>query len=572
MRGLTKTNLQVLGLFLVLAVLGTWPVAGNLFTKLAGDGGDAYHGIWAIWWLDEAVAGRVELFGTNDLIFHPIGAPMANDSLSLANGLISLPLQRLFGLVPAYNLLFLLSYWLAGWGMYCFARRLELAPGPAILAGLVFAWSPYHVVHSFGHLDLLAIQWLPLFFICYLEVLRGTKGWWPLGAGLFYALAALSAWYYLIYLGLAALILWLAQLARHRCRRPPLWWRQGLLTLLAAALLLAPVLLPILSIWRQQGFVETEDALWYSMLYSADLAAFFTPPTYHPFFGDLVRPRYQRFTANLVEGTVYLGYPVLVLALVGLVRGGDRRRWWLAVGILLALVLAVGPIAQLFGQGLVNVKLPYYYLLQLPFFAHQQAASRSVVLAYFGLALLAAMGAGKLLERRNPAFRTVGLIVAGIVIFVDYLCIPFPMSPGKIPEFYRQVAADTGKTVLLELPGAQGSRWQYYQTVHRQPLINGYISRIPKESRRAQDGEPLYRYLFDEREHDLLLKLKGATPSGGYRFTDADRQTLRNYSVRYVVLHPEAKPELTGSLQNALERLFGRPGEWTDGLLVWRVE
>ncbi len=569
---------RALILYALLAVLCTWPVLPTMGDRLPGDGGDAYHGIWAIWWLAETVAGRADLFDCRS-IFYPFGVSLANDSLSLANGILSLPLQWLFGLAPAYSMLFLLSFALGGWSLYLLARALSLGHRPALLAGVIFAYAPYHVAHAFGHLDLMPVQWVGFFFLALLQVLRGARGLWPVWAGVFFTLAALSAWYYLLYLMLAALVAWLLYLLTHRARLADgRWWRGCLLAALTALLLLAPVVGPVITVWQRQGFTATPDAEWYSVRYSADLAALLTPPRWHLLLGTRVQPLYARaFLANEVEGTVYLGALVLLLAGYGLVRATGRWRWWAAGGALTALLLALGPLPLWLGRPLLAVRLPYHYLLQLPLFAHQQSASRAIVLTYLGLALLAAAGADALAVRlraaRSTRVRAAGnlfLLGAGVALLLDYVCLPYPSSPGRVPALYRELARDG--QVLLELPGAARSRWLYFQTVHRRPLINGYISRIPDASRQAQRDEPLFRFLFD----DELQRLIGAgkiqsVRAFGHIPLPRDLAVLRAYHVSHVLLHPDADPGQYHALRAALLKIFGQPGVLRDGIEVYAV-
>lgn len=570
---------RALLLYSVLAIVTTWPVLPTIGSRLPGDGGDAYHGIWAVWWLAETVAGRADLFDCRS-IFYPVGVSLANDSLSLANGIFSLPLQWLFGLAPAYSILFLLSFALGGWSLYLLARALGIGHGPALLAGIIFAWAPYHTAHSFGHLDLMPVHWLGFFFLALLRVLQGRGGLWPVWAGLFFTLAGLSAWYYLIYLALAAVTAWLVYLLIHRARaRDGHWWRGCLLAVLTAGLLLAPVLGPVLQAWRQQGFIETPEAEWYSQHYSADLAALLTPPRYHLLAGRYFAPTYERFLANEVEGTVYLGWFALLLAWYGLWRGNQRWRFWAAGGAAAALVLAFGPVLQWYGRPLAPVLLPYHYLLKLPLFAHQQSASRAIVLTYLGLALLAAYGAELLAGRwraaRSPhvqAARRFLLPGLGALLLFDFVCFPYSTSAARIPAFYDRVAQEAKPCVLLELPDLSRSTWLYYQTRHRQPLINGYISRIPAESRRAADGVPLFRFLFNgELQRKLTSGEVSVVRAPDHIPQPRDLHTLRAYNVRYVILHPESDPQQYPALRAALRAIFNNDGIAMDGMQVFVV-
>ena len=75
----------------------------------------------------------------------------------------AIPLDALFGPIVAYNLTFLISFFLSAYAMYVLVRYLTGHRGAAFVAGLVFAFSPYHVSGNWdGQMNLANTQWLPL--------------------------------------------------------------------------------------------------------------------------------------------------------------------------------------------------------------------------------------------------------------------------------------------------------------------------------------------------------------------------------------------------------------------------
>src|SRR5438876_9753268 len=79
-------------------------------TAAIGDAGDSSQMLWNLWWVKRAL---VELhqspFHTN-LLFHPTGVNLWLHTLTPLNGVVSIPLQSAFGLVPAYNALVVASF------------------------------------------------------------------------------------------------------------------------------------------------------------------------------------------------------------------------------------------------------------------------------------------------------------------------------------------------------------------------------------------------------------------------------------------------------------------------------
>ena len=72
-------------------------------------------------------------------------------------------IARVAGAVAAYNWLVLLSFPLSAAAAYLLARHLALPPAGALLAALLFAFSPFHLAHAAYHPHIAQTQWLPLY-------------------------------------------------------------------------------------------------------------------------------------------------------------------------------------------------------------------------------------------------------------------------------------------------------------------------------------------------------------------------------------------------------------------------
>ena len=112
-----KRQLAVLSFFVAISLIMTLPVVLNLTTHVAGSGGDPWQTLWRLasteQQLREAVMhGELKTFLATELLGQ--GSPR------LVNLAVwpYLPLQFLGGEVLTYNLVWLLSFMMAGWGMY----------------------------------------------------------------------------------------------------------------------------------------------------------------------------------------------------------------------------------------------------------------------------------------------------------------------------------------------------------------------------------------------------------------------------------------------------------------------
>ncbi|MGB9722559.1 MAG: hypothetical protein ACP5OO_07590 [Chloroflexia bacterium] len=568
--------LALAGYFL-LTLLFTWPLPLHLTEALPGEGGDSWQYLWNFWWFDQALFHGQALYFTRAQ-YYPQGTSLLFHTLSPLNSLLGLPARALGGYLLAYNFIVLLAGTLSGYGTFLLAREVlragETGSGDppsdlaAFLAGAVFALCPYRSVHLLGHLSLVSTETLPFFALFAFRALK-RPGWRPaLGIALAFLAAALIDWYYPLDMLLLAgtFLLWAAgeTLLRRRTGTGLLRSAATLAAgLLLAGLLLAPLLVPML---REAGRATyLEEPLEFSASYGADLAAFFIPSPLHPLWGDLFRPWSEPFAeGNTAEGIVYLGFGPLLLAAIGLWKQGKEGKIWAATAGLFAL-LALGPYLKVLNRP-TGVPLPYLWLYPLPILRFTRVPSRYVILTQLALAVLTALGARTLL-RNNRAWPFSFLLA---LLVLEYLPIPYPLTPARVPTFYRQLAQTPGEEAVLEMPLQKPespwyyTRWMLYQTVHGRPSFRGYISRGDPLFPFA--GAPLFRQLAQSAPADDILYDDWRALAGS---------VLHHYRVGYIVLE-KARLQEEGRLGPARalveEALGGRIPDWEDeDLLVYRV-
>jgi hypothetical protein len=253
-----------------LAVVLTWPMMAHFATHVPGDGIDDPSLAWNLWWAKHAFLDQLQNPFSVGWQFWPVGINLAFYTLTILNGLLGIPLQLAFGLIPTYNLLLLSSFAIGGFGAYLLCldtlgavgkervrrgdrqtprqvdtptRRWPTAlPLAAFLGGALYAFASSKMFYAaLGQGNIASSQWIP-FTVLY--IVRSAR---PAGkahdatlAALFLALQAYAeltyASFLLIFAGLAAL--WgLARVLRHKASGA--WFLIGRF-LLIALLFLAP--------------------------------------------------------------------------------------------------------------------------------------------------------------------------------------------------------------------------------------------------------------------------------------------------------------------------------------------
>lgn len=579
-------HLAVLGFYLVIAVLMTWPVAAHLDDRIAGYPADNYLYVWTTWIVRREVLADLDPLDTM-YIYYPDGVSLALHALIVSKTVPGLLLQAFLSPVTTFNLFLLASLALSGYTTWLLVRCVTGDDAAALVGGLIFACSPFYLAHATaGHLDYISAEGIPLFSYFITRAFDGERWQDALYAGMAMAYTAVSNWAYALYLLVFCVLFVIYRLIVERwahLRWPVL--RQYFIIAVVAMTCSAPLTLPAYLASRS-GTYDITRYVGGAALYVSDALGFFTPSPDHFLVGDLIRPVFDRFTGGRFEGTVFLGFSALALAALGLQRAGRQRgRFWLIVALIFAVIslgpglhvlghyrfawlawMRMGSVARQLGVPMKPewiemfdhapmIPLPGAVLQLLPFFKWTRAPSRFVVVTMLALAVLAGFGIVRLRESLRdrrwlhvPASTAV-TVIAGVMVLFESCILPFPTTPTDVPTFYRYLAQESGDFAILELPiFPYQLQPQYWQTVHGKRLVYGHISRVPEERFAYLD------FIEDEIYH----------PTGYFEAV----------GIRYLILHTDQLeslgPDEASALQTALDTNFELV-EISDHLRVYRA-
>ena len=275
--------------------------------------------------------------------------------LQPATDLPGLLLARWTGGIAAYNAVDLLSFPLAALAASLLAWTLTRSRLTAFAAGLLFAWSPFHVAHAAYHVHIAQVQWLPLTLMAvWLLAARPTA--WRLAFLTAAGVVTCAASFYWALIAAVVVPVALASasfavpLEAGRTRTRAVATSSMLAVLLLAAAAAAVAVLPrfVPGDPMQYAFSATDQAL-----YAARWTSYFLPPVDHPVL-SVVRGAIDG--AGSPEQQIGPGWSVLVLAAIGVVvafkeRGTVRgAAAWLLLVAGVAAACSMNPIARaLFG-------------------------------------------------------------------------------------------------------------------------------------------------------------------------------------------------------------------------------
>jgi hypothetical protein len=171
-------HLAALASYTLLAILVTWPVLTQLKSGVVGavGGVDAYQNVWNMWWVARALSHGQSPFWT-DLLFYPNGVDLFWQTLGFSQALVAAPVTWSLGPRAAVNLTVLASFVVGGYATFLLARRLTGSAPAALVAGAVYAFSPFHLEKVIdGNVEVAAIQWVPCYVFA-LYLLLERPGW-----------------------------------------------------------------------------------------------------------------------------------------------------------------------------------------------------------------------------------------------------------------------------------------------------------------------------------------------------------------------------------------------------------
>jgi len=499
-------------LFTVLTLLMTYPLILNMGSGVR-DLGDPLLSSWILAWNGQRVINLDFQNIFNGNIFYPHKKTIAYSEFLFTQSLIGLPvLLATKNPIFAQNFVFLFSFLTSGLGMYFLARYLTKSNFGGIVAGIIYAFSPFMFGHL-GHLQIIAAGGIPLAFLFLHKFFKSEKYKHLLLFTLFFLLQALANGYYGLYLSLfAGLYILLYIILRKKFGDWRFWIKMGAFVIIIITVA-GPVFYNYKSVRNEMGFFRNVD-------FYADLTSFFAASPLNRIYGNLTA-RFLKLEAPLFPGIL-----AVLLAIIGFIYGLKKNRrkipfiqtpvHFYSIMLLLSFLFTFGP------------KGPYILLYKyVPGFRGLRVASRFHILVIFSLAVLAAFGIKAILSPLPRLKRRMSLVIITpfmLLILVEYLSIPIPWItiPAKrdIPEVYKWLSAKKEDFALVELPLPKPGEFTYkkecpriyYSTYHWKKLVNGYAGYFPPlyyELERRWANEPLEQNIKD----------------------------LKNLGVKYIILH-----------------------------------
>jgi len=322
-------------IYLVFAIIFTFPLITNLRSSVPGDLGDPLLNVWTLWWDSERLIHLdiMNYFDAN--VMFPYRNALAFSEHLTGEAIISLPFYIVFrDPLLVYNILYILSFLIAGTGTYILTYRLTGSGLASFVAGFIYAFVPHRFGQT-GHLQTLFSGFFPICIYYLIRLIDETRFRYALLLSLFVLLQSLVNMYYVVYL---ALVLPLIGIPYIIYKNQVKNLRLIIYIIIAAsisAILLTPFLLPYLQLRDEFGLVR-------------DIRTIASLPDLKNLIGiNHINYLYSKtFSAlDINEGSFFLGITTSVLAIIGLLFSPLRNIYKFIFIILLtfSFLIIAGP-------------------------------------------------------------------------------------------------------------------------------------------------------------------------------------------------------------------------------------
>ncbi len=188
-------------IYLVFFLFFTWPWIAHFNTYFFTDAGDGLQNVWNMWWVDKSIVDLHQLPWFTNYLHYPHGVTLLGQTLNPFNGFVGIGLMHVFGmsLVQAFNTMIIFSFVMSGitafWLCYYFTKKYV----PSLIGGFIFTFSSYHFAHAIGHMQLVSLEWMPLFILLWWKLLVKPSYRLAIGASLALLLVLFCDYYYFLY-------------------------------------------------------------------------------------------------------------------------------------------------------------------------------------------------------------------------------------------------------------------------------------------------------------------------------------------------------------------------------------
>jgi hypothetical protein len=398
--------------------------------------------------------------------------------------------------IAAWNVIWFLGLVFGGYGCYLLANNFNKNYLSSIIAGMIFTFGTYHMVHSMLHIGLSMIVWLPIFVLFLFKLLEKQSKYYAIVGGIIFFLVSLTHLYYTAFIFMFSIVFFTVYVFRQK-KVSNKTFITNFSVLLTIGLISTSVLFlvnptsgdefPMRPLIEHIDYsISLENLILPSSLQTTQIISNYEMNTsFYSFFDSPVM--YPN-----IEAMVFLGYSVIFLSALAVIRYRRNHIWfWLLIcGIFI--LMSFGPELKILHEP-TGITLPHKVFYDVvPEWDEIRAPARFIVMANMALAVLASYAVYGLIKNKFSSFKQQLMLTAviGFVILFEFSMIPFPTFSESIPDIYEEIKNDESKFAVLPVPiggigdyGLMSDPLVLYHQLHlEKPIYGGHESRVTHET------------------------------------------------------------------------------------------
>jgi len=535
-------HLSIIGIFLILTAILTFPVIVDFGNLSAGDGCyDKCHMMWRFWWNEFSIENNLDFTHTN-YQFYPGGVNVSGNLAQFTTGISSLLLNS-FGYTATWNTIWFLGFIFGGYGAYLLSNHFTKNFYSSLIAGIIFTFGSYHMAQANSHIGLSMIIWIPIFILFLFKILNKNSIFYGVLGGVFFFLVSYTHLYYTVFITIFSIIFFLVYIFKEKDVKNNSFIKNFLIIIgigiISTLLLITPNILSDIdfhdrSITEHIRYAISLDNLVIpGPIHSTEkMSDFYLEKSIFYAFND----DSSTLPYSSMEHFVFLGYTTIFLALITIIKFRPNYTWFWVLICGIFTVFSFGPELKFFNIS-TGIPMPEQLLYNIPGGDDFRAPARFMVITFLGFAMLASFAIHNLMKNYFKGSKKQYILVAaiGVVILFEYSAIPYPSHSEEIPEVYQLIKNDNNVRSILESPmGGTGDfllmsdpTILYYQTVHEKPIYGGHESRPSLDVLRGTQTYFLNMFQLEGSKNDIIkqdLSIHGIT-------------ILNYHDIDYVIIH-----------------------------------
>lgn len=454
------------------------------------------------------------------------------------------------------NMFIFFHFVMSAYGAFLLARFFDIRIIWSFIVGFVFAFNPYKTLHLPFHFNLVCTAIIPFYILFFLrfnlglnqarEMNTSRAKMYLFSCCLLLILSFFTDYYYTFYLLLFSVLYYAFKYFVY-----PFSQVKYFVLYIMLALLLNHLILDFLI--HVPAIRGGETFYW-----SSDFIRLFVP-SFNSFFYALFHLNEGVFgfknATNSLEFEIFMGYSLLIaFAFASVLFFKNSKSDWLSkclFFLIICFVMFMIPRCAVAGKSVFN--FPSSWLNFIPFVNNFRVSSRFVLMLYLFIPLFTVIQLANAYNTR--LFNNILSLIFLVIIGVEYYPKPILVSDFTHYDSVFEQLSILPEGVVCPLPtgissGSKGigkfeNENLIYQTIHRKPLIGGYISRVPDEVYQLYTQDKLMNQL-------ISLSNKNILPNGKIT-SEMVQQFFNTFHVKYFLIRRNNESKLYEML---LEQVF----------------